>query len=846
MMVKIKILSVLVNSKKTLLVGLIVCMAIFLASFSSAITWDNLAYYSFEETTGVVVDEMGTYNGINDGADRGATGKVYNAFNYVAGNSDVVTANTSLSDEDFSFSVWVNASSLPGAAPHAIRFYNSIDAQTASILAVVNTNIWTWRIYGDGGGDSSTTVLNAVTDIGSWQHFIGTYNQSDNNMTLYKNGVQVDSETYAGGTFTLDRLVIGGNNATTNNWNGTIDELGIWDRVLTSGEITDLYNSGSGIAHPSIARLSINLTSPENGYVSSDETINFTATFNITGTNSNNYTWKNTTLYVWDNDGVIFDTNYTALSGNDTNATMSIGEFTIGDYKWNYIAWYGNDTYTNYTYATNNYTFEWRPFEINSQDYNEYVYETDNQRFNLSITTLPNILSVTSKLNYNGSEYTGTTSCLVGVCDIYSIIDIPLISTGENVNYSYYWTITVYDGTSSYSFDTTEETKEQNVTRIHLEKCAGIYTTETINFTAYREDNLTQINPFKIQGTFDSWLGSGDVKRSTSFNEVSVESLKLCLTPTTKSQFTDALIEYSFNDENITYVPRNYHFQNATLTNISNEIKLYLLEAEDSTSFIIKVQDQKLSGVSDALVYIQRYYPQDGEFRTVQISKTDSNGETIGFYEVETVDYKHIIIKDGEVLLETSPQKVVGKSVPYTLTFTVGEALGFPWSVFEKDTNIQSTLKYNKTSMIVTFTYIDTTGGTTSGNLIVYSFSNSNSTGTTICDVSSIQSSATLTCNMTGYDGTFVAYGYIESEPSDILNFIIATGREIFGKEGLLIGIFIIMVAGLAFIWNPTAGIVSMNAAVILTNLIGFMVVSPLFIFAMIAISFIAIILLKT
>jgi len=45
---------------------------------------------------------------------------------------------------------------------------------------------------------------------------------------------------------------------------------------------------------------------------------------------------------------------------------------------------------------------------------------------------------------------------------------------------------------------------------------------------------------------------------------------------------------------------------------VSEDINLYLLEAEDSTSFIIKVQDQKLSPVTNALVYIQKYYPSDG------------------------------------------------------------------------------------------------------------------------------------------------------------------------------------------------------------------------------------------
>jgi len=36
----------------------------------------------------------------------------------------------------------------------------------------------------------------------------------------------------------------------TTEWDGVIDELGIWDRVLSASEVTELYNSGSGFQYP--------------------------------------------------------------------------------------------------------------------------------------------------------------------------------------------------------------------------------------------------------------------------------------------------------------------------------------------------------------------------------------------------------------------------------------------------------------------------------------------------------------------------------------------------------------------------------------------------------------------
>jgi hypothetical protein len=449
-------------------------------------------------------------------------------------------------------------------------------------------------------------------------------------------------------------------------------------------------------------------------------------------------------------------------------------------------------------------------------------------------------------LNYNGTNYTATTSCDGGIYKINKNIDIPLLTSGNGINRSFYWFITVFDGISSYNFNTADVTMQQNISRIYLEECNATYNIKYLNFTSYIESNQTRINPFKIEGTFKTWLGTGSIYRTKSFDKSSISNLSICLSPATRIFHADAQLDYSFSDDNTTYVPRNYYFNNATLNNITQEIYLYLLNSVDSTSFIIKVQDQKLSAVEGALVYIQRYYPSDGTFKTVQVAKTDSNGETIGFYETETVDYKHIIVKDGIVILETTQQKVVGKSVPYTLTFTTGTGLGSLWGSFEKNPNILSSLSYNKSSKIVTFTYIDVTGATTLGRLLVLKNSMSNSSSKIICNITSTQSSATLTCNMTGYDGNYIAYGYTETEPSDILEFTMGAARDVFGREGLLLGLFIIMVAGFAFIWNPSAGIISINGAIILTNLMGFISVSPIFIFGGICVSIIAIILLKT
>jgi hypothetical protein len=558
------------------------------------------------------------------------------------------------------------------------------------------------------------------------------------------------------------------------------------------------------------------------GAIDINHTINFTATDTNLDKVWFNYNGTNTTI-----------TGATSGIMNSTSFALVKDLYTATIYT--------NDTAGN----LNSETVEWNYiFFEGESSFNNFAFETALEQFAINISTSLNILTATGRLIYNGSINPVIGSCVSGLCQFNKSLDIPLVISGNSENKPFYWELSLYDGTTNYNLNTSEQ--QQNVSRIYLEECGGSFTTQTLNFTAYQETNLTRVNPFYIAGTFDFWLGSGTVTRNNSFNKASTSNLSLCLSPVDRTIYSDAHIEYDYTDENITYIRRNYYLDNSSLTNTSQDIELLLLENSDSTSFIIEVKDQKLSPVEDAYVYIQRYYPTDGTFRTVQVAKTDSNGETIGFYKTETVDYKHLIIQDGVVLLETTPQKVVGKTAPFTLSFTIGDPLGYPWDPFLKDSNIQSTLTYNKTSEIVTFTYIDTTGSTTLGRLVVLKESLSNYTTTVICNTSSTQSSVTLTCNMSGYSGTFNAYAYIEGESTDILSFVTTTARDIMGNEGLLLGFFIILVAGFAFIWNPSAGIIGINVAVIFVNIIGFITVSPVFIFGMIAVSFITIILLKT
>ena len=69
-------------------------------------------------------------------------------------------------------------------------------------------------------------------------------------------GIAVDEGTpvtiawTSGGRDSTGAFYIGNSADTFSAFDGVIDEVGLWSKVLSATEITDLYNSGAGFAYP--------------------------------------------------------------------------------------------------------------------------------------------------------------------------------------------------------------------------------------------------------------------------------------------------------------------------------------------------------------------------------------------------------------------------------------------------------------------------------------------------------------------------------------------------------------------------------------------------------------------
>lgn len=711
------------------------------------------------------------------------------------------------------------------------------------------------KIYRDGAGGLANISIKKTNSSG---YPIGSYLTSTTydyttlttsstgtwvNISLADDGINLDSgESYG--------LIISTDTSATDRLRWRTNSIG--DYIFNQSYSLD---SGSSWTSSSVVGmfeiygdrfggLKVILDNPSDNFITSQTSITFNSTAIPTIVNL-----TNSTLYLWNSTNILINKTTNSVTGNITNSTSwNILGLDFDSYKWN-VLWCGLNN-SGGTICNNNdvnLSFSIQKFSIDAEYYSNESFETDVERFELNLTTIPGILSVDAEIIYNGVSYNGNVNCDNSQCNIYKEIDIPLINiSGDTQNKSFFWNISIFDGSSLLYGSST--IKYQNVSKIHLEKCNSTYVMETLNFTAYDEANLTRITDYDFDGTFEYWLGHGTVMKNKSISEDGISEETFCISPSDKDYKINSQIDYSLNSINNSYVPRNYYFQQATINNDTQKINLFLLKSEDSTTFILRVQDQTQQKIPGALINIQRYYPGEGIFRTVQVSKTDGSGDGIGFYKTETVDYKHFITLNNSVLLDTTRGKIVGNDVPFTLIFTTGSQSSNPWSVFEDNPNILTNLFFNDTTKIVTYSYIDNTGGITFGRLLVEQWSNSNRTKITVCDVNSEFSSATLTCNVTGFNGLIYAQGFITQSNSltDLISFIVNASRDIFDKTGLILALFIILTTAMGFIWNPTVGIIGVNASIIFVNLIGLASFSPVFIFSIIGASIYVMILMKT
>jgi hypothetical protein len=268
-----------------------------------------------------------------------------------------------------------------------------------------------------------------------------------------------------------------------------------------------------------------------------------------------------------------------------------------------------------------------------------------------------------------------------------------------------------------------------------------------------------------------------------------------------------------------------------------------------STSFILHVQNAALLPLEDYTIYVNKWFPGTNTYHTIQVVKTDNDGDSVAVLETETVDYQFVIYDNQGNLAFTSPkQKIIPKETPYTIYFTIGTNLPNPIVYLENLTGLDYTLIWDKNTNKITYTYLDSNSSFAFARLYVIKV-NPTLGNIEICNISLNDTSGVLICDLTGNEtGQYLAQAYVSRGLEEFISNVVFE-IESFAETAGLLGVFgaflLILVAGFAFAYNEVAGIISINLAIIFVNIIGLVHFGMLYITAIIAVSAIMLVILR-
>ncbi|WP_406657153.1 LamG-like jellyroll fold domain-containing protein [Methanolobus sp. ZRKC2] len=198
---------------------------------------DYIAWWSLNENTGnVASDPVGNHDGSISGASW-TTGINSSALDFNRNDEDYVQINERIvSDYPFTISVWLKSTSSSDQA-----VVNLADSSVRNSYYGLYLRNGRARIMASNTDRRSRTGIRI--DDGQWHHVVGVFAARDNR-TLYVDGVfNINDSRSVTFNTNADRWTFGrwGDSRERNYFDGTIDEVKLWNRSLNSTEVELLY-----------------------------------------------------------------------------------------------------------------------------------------------------------------------------------------------------------------------------------------------------------------------------------------------------------------------------------------------------------------------------------------------------------------------------------------------------------------------------------------------------------------------------------------------------------------------------------------------------------------------------
>ncbi len=216
-----------------------------------------VSYWKLDETSGTRFDSFGTNHLTSNNNIISLIGKKGNATNFAAKTDrleqqylHVQSFSLDFGDQDFTIAGWVYIGG--GSKSNSMAILSKADSSTSrQFLLEYNKNVDRFRFNVNAGSgwigvNADNLGSPSVADV--WYYIVAWHDSVNNQIGIQVNNENSNTASHSTGMITTPSKLIVGTfiDVPGYAWNGAIDELGFWKRVLTSQEKSDLYNNRKG------------------------------------------------------------------------------------------------------------------------------------------------------------------------------------------------------------------------------------------------------------------------------------------------------------------------------------------------------------------------------------------------------------------------------------------------------------------------------------------------------------------------------------------------------------------------------------------------------------------------
>lgn len=225
-----------------------------------ALTDNIVSYWKCDESVGdtTLVDAISATNNLAKSGSAALTtsGKINNGTILASSTSDCWIGNaTNYLSSALSISFWAKMTAHGSGVvyPFITKWRNTGDQRSFQCYEIDSD--LKWSVTSDGGNtEDDWSVAQAFgTDV--WHHVVITWLGSSKTTIIYFDGSSILNSAKTGVASiyaSTAKFEVSGQDVGTPAFflDGSMDEIGVWSRVLTSTEVITLYNSGNGLQYP--------------------------------------------------------------------------------------------------------------------------------------------------------------------------------------------------------------------------------------------------------------------------------------------------------------------------------------------------------------------------------------------------------------------------------------------------------------------------------------------------------------------------------------------------------------------------------------------------------------------